>query len=199
LKEISNFVSLKILLLDNYDSFTYMLKDYIEQCGAICIVRRNDDLDLISEISDADALVVSPGPQTPNEAGQLMHVLYQFNQVKPILGVCLGHQGIGLTFGAKLVMAQLPKHGKIDLVKHYGHSLFNDIPTTFSATRYHSLILEQLPADLEIIAVSPTNEIIGIAHKSLPLWGIQFHPESCTTEFGLQLIENFLKLAHQNA
>jgi anthranilate synthase component 2 len=190
---------MKVLLLDNYDSFTYMLKDYIEQCGVVCDVIRNDNDDVLSAISGYDALVISPGPQTPYDAGELMQALERYALVKPILGVCLGHQGLGLYFGARLMKAQQPKHGKIDTLTHTEHPLFAGIPKNFNATRYHSLIIDSLPPELEIIAASASGEIMGIAHKSLPLWGIQFHPESCTTEYGLQLIQNFLKLAQQNA
>jgi anthranilate synthase component 2 len=198
LKEISIFVPLKILLIDNYDSFTYMLKDYIEQSGVLCHVMRNDHHELLASILLFDVIVLSPGPQTPKNAGLLMRVLNDIAGIKPILGVCLGHQAIGQLFGAKLRKATKPMHGKMDRMTHNGNSLFENIPFTFEATRYHSLILESLPAELETIAVSSQGEIMGIVHKSLPLWGIQFHPESCTTAFGLQLIKNFLKLAHQN-
>lgn len=190
---------MKVLLLDNYDSFTYMLKDYIEQCGVVCDVKRNDSVNVLDEISRYDALVISPGPQTPGDAGQLMQALERYVLVKPILGVCLGHQGLGVYFGARLMKAKQPKHGKIDTLTHTEHPLFAGIPPTFDATRYHSLVIDSLPPELEIIASSGGGEIMGIAHKSLPLWGIQFHPESCTTEYGLQLIQNFLKLAQQKA
>jgi anthranilate synthase/aminodeoxychorismate synthase-like glutamine amidotransferase len=190
---------MKVLLLDNYDSFTYMLKDYIEQCGVVCDVERNDSIDVLDEINRYDALVISPGPQTPARAGKLMEALKRYVLLKPILGVCLGHQGLGVYFGARLIKAKQPKHGKIDTLTHKEHPLFAGIPPTFDATRYHSLVIDSLPPELEIIAQSSTNEIMGIAHKSLPLWGIQFHPESCTTDFGLLLIKNFLKLAQQNA
>jgi anthranilate synthase component 2 len=190
---------MKVLLLDNYDSFTYMLKDYIEQCGVVCDVKRNDDVNVVEAINRYDVLVISPGPQTPMDAGRLMESLQRYAFEKPILGVCLGHQGIGMFFGARLIKALKPKHGKIDMLTHTAHPLFANIPHRFEATRYHSLILDSLPPELEIIASSADGEIMGIAHKSLPLWGIQFHPESCATGFGLQLIQNFLNLAQQNA
>jgi anthranilate synthase/aminodeoxychorismate synthase-like glutamine amidotransferase len=198
LKEFSTFAFLKILLLDNYDSFTYMLKDYIGQGDVACTVMRNDDVNLLEEIDEYNAIVISPGPQTPSDAGQLMSVVKHFATTKPILGVCLGHQAIGMHFGAQLVKAQRPMHGKVDTIEHSSNVLFQHIPNSFSATRYHSLILQQLPEELNVIATSADNEVMGIAHKSLPLWGIQFHPESCTTAYGLQLIRNFLTLAQQN-
>ena len=186
---------MKILLLDNYDSFTYMLKDYVEQCGVLCTVMRNDDKKLTQEIAQHDALIVSPGPETPLQAGELVSVLNIFVSIKPILGVCLGHQAIGMHYGAQLSKAKQPMHGKVDTVFHADNKLFAGVPTSFNATRYHSLILNDLPAELESIAFTATGEIMGIAHKFLPLWGIQFHPESCTTPFGLTIIKNFLTLA----
>ncbi len=187
--------SVQILLIDNYDSFTYMLKDYIEQCGGVCHVIRNDDENLFAAAAVSDAIVLSPGPQKPSDAGRLMDITEAYAGKKPILGVCLGHQAIGLMYGASLVKAHLPKHGKVEQISHNGSSLFSHIPETFEATRYHSLLLEDIPACIEITAVSKTAEVMGIAHKSLPVWGIQFHPESCTTAFGHQLIKNFLHLA----
>lgn len=190
---------MKILLLDNYDSFTYMLKDYIEQCGVVCHVKRNDEAGLMHAASLYDALVISPGPQTPLEAGALMEVIAGYASKMPILGVCLGHQGLGMHFGAELKKAKRPKHGKVEKLQHTSHALFEGIPQQFEATRYHSLILDSLPPELEVIASSAEGEVMGIAHKFLPLWGIQFHPESCATQFGIHLIKNFLKLAHQNS
>ncbi len=187
-------MTLKVLLLDNYDSFTYMLKDYIEQCGVQCMVMRNDEPELFSEVSKADVLVLSPGPQRPKDAGELMHVLEKFIHEKPVLGVCLGHQAIGEYFGATLMKAKQPKHGKVDPIQHFGNPLFNNIKSGFSATRYHSLVLQDLPQTLEIIATTDDDEIMGLMHKHLPVWGIQFHPESCTTEDGLRIIKNFLHL-----
>lgn len=175
-----------------------MLKDYIEQTGVVCWVKRNNDPDLLIFAEKADVLVLSPGPQTPDKAGQLMEVLTQYSKKKPILGVCLGHQAIGLFFGAELKHASLPMHGKVDMMEHQGNQLFHEIPHKFKATRYHSLILEKLPAELDLIATSPSNEVMAIAHISLPIWGIQFHPESCTTPFGFQLIKNFLAFTREN-
>jgi len=189
---------MKVLLLDNYDSFTYMLKDYINQCKVTCNVIRNDDVALFDEFHTFDAIIISPGPRSPKYAGQLMNLI-QKNQTtkKPLLGICLGHQAIGLHLGATLSKAKAPMHGKIDTIIHNGNMLFKDIPTQFKATRYHSLILENLPQSLELIANTNNNEVMGVAHKQLPIWGVQFHPESCTTEHGLQIIKNFLILAQQ--
>lgn len=175
-----------------------MLKDYIEQCGVRCDVKRNDEAGVMDAAAGYDALVISPGPQTPTDAGELMNLLNRYVLQKPILGVCLGHQGLGMHFGARLVKAQVPKHGKVETLQHSSHPLFEGVPKHFEATRYHSLVLEFLPAALDIIATSADGEIMGIAHQSLPLWGIQFHPESCATGYGLQLIKNFLMMAQQN-
>jgi anthranilate synthase/aminodeoxychorismate synthase-like glutamine amidotransferase len=189
---------MKILLLDNYDSFTFMLKDYIEQCGVLCLVMRNDDKHLQAEIAEHDALIISPGPETPKQAGSLLPMLNEFVSHKPTLGVCLGHQAIGMHYGAKLGKAFKPMHGKVDTLFHNGNKLFAGLPHSFHATRYHSLILSDLPIELQTIAYTADGEIMGIAHKSLPLWGIQFHPESCTTPFGLTIIKNFLSLAQHS-
>jgi anthranilate synthase component 2 len=188
----------RILLIDNYDSFTYMLKDYIEQCGVSCVVKRNDDIDT-SIVSQYDAIVISPGPKAPKEAGALMEVLSQYHQTKPILGICLGHQAIGEFFGAHLIKSQYPKHGKVETVTHNHHTLFEGINQEFLVTRYHSLILEKVVSPLNVIAQSAKMEVMALAHNHLPIYGIQFHPESCMTEGGLQIIKNFLQLAKQLA
>ncbi|MFN4083718.1 MAG: anthranilate synthase component II [Bacteroidia bacterium] len=187
---------MRILLLDNFDSFTYMLKDYLEQCGVNCqVVRNNIDIDLSNLSVEYNALVLSPGPQTPQLAGNLMQVLNAGVQQKmPILGVCLGHQAIGIYFGSKLIKAKLPRHGKVDIIEHTGHSMFKNVTKHFKATRYHSLIVKDMPNMLEPTAFCQ-NEIMALAHKTLPVWGIQFHPESCQTEFGLTIINNFVALA----
>jgi anthranilate synthase/aminodeoxychorismate synthase-like glutamine amidotransferase len=176
-----------------------MLKDYIEQQGAECNVVRNDAPELIHmlENNHFDAVVISPGPCTPNEAGSLPKILHNIIRSYPVLGVCLGHQAIGEYFGADLQKADVPKHGKVDHIHHNGNELFKGIPEVFEATRYHSLLLKEVPIELEVIATSSTNEVMGIAHKTLPLWGIQFHPESCMTGHGKRMIKNFLLLAKQ--
>jgi para-aminobenzoate synthetase component II len=189
---------LNIALIDNYDSFTFMLKDYIEQCGVACKVLRNDDTQLDDAAAAADCLVISPGPQTPVEAGYTMKLIEKYKDSKPILGVCLGYQAIGNYFGAILIKANKPMHGKIDTMVHSHHPMFDGFNAEFRATRYHSLILQDIKAPLKIIAQTKEKEVMAIAHNSLPIWGVQFHPESCTTENGLQLIKNFLHLARQN-
>ena len=189
---------MRVLLIDNLDSFTFMLKDYIEQCGATCdVIRNNKDLMSI-ELLPYVAVVISPGPETPSKAGNLLSFLRNKMQAIPILGVCLGHQAIGELFGAKLVLAKLPRHGKVDKVLHTEDPLFKGVNNEFEATRYHSLILENIKTPLQIIATSNSNEVMAIKHQSLPIWGIQFHPESCKTDFGISIIKNFLALAENN-
>lgn len=185
---------MKILLLDNYDSFTHMLKDYLEQCGANCLLFRNNQI-TIAEITllDFDAIVISPGPKEPKDAGIVMDLIATFYKNKPILGVCLGHQAIAEFFGASLNKAILPRHGKVDLIKHEGDEMFQHIPEKFEATRYHSLIINNLPIEL-IATASCNNELMAFKHKNLPIWAVQFHPESCQTTFGLQIISNFLEM-----
>lgn len=182
----------KVLVVDNYDSFTYMLNDYIEQQGALCTVIRNDESRVLEDWKNVDAIVLSPGPQAPRDAGLLMEVLNQSYLHKPVLGVCLGHQAIGEFFGATLQKAEVPMHGKVDQMTHTNDVLFSDIPQTFSATRYHSLLLTQVSDPLTVIAQSSRNEVMALRHKELPIWGIQFHPESCLTEYGSVMIKNFL-------
>lgn len=188
-----------VLLIDNYDSFTHMLAHYLLQCDADVVILRNDDAAL-QQLNPHDfmALVISPGPETPAKAGSLMQVLPQFTDKIPVLGVCLGHQAIGQYFGATLLKAREPRHGKSDLHTHTECILFDSVPETFTATRYHSLILENLPQCLEATAFSG-NEIMALRHKNLPVYGIQFHPESCQTPYGLQMIKNFVALAKKIA
>jgi len=192
---------MKVFLLDNFDSFTFMLKDYIEQCGAECIVKRNNDESIIEEnsLENYDAIIISPGPKTPGESGYMMKIISTYHHIKPMLGVCLGHQGIGEFFGAKLVKSQLPRHGKVDTVHLDNHKLFEGIEKKVDVTRYHSLLLEEVKSPLEIIAQSELNEIMAFAHIHLPIFGIQFHPESFMTKSGFMMIKNFLKLAKQFA
>ena len=186
---------MKVLLIDNYDSFSYMLKDYLEQFPAHCDVFRNDEIPEPEKIQEWDALVLSPGPRTPLQAGTLMPFLSRVFDKIPILGICLGHQAIGSFFGAKLVKAALPVHGKTCVVSSLEDDLFKSIPTELETTRYHSLILENVKIPLEVIAFSPTREVMAIRHVSLPIRGIQFHPESCKTAYGLEIIKNFLTFA----
>ena len=184
----------KILLLDNYDSFTYNLYDYLLQLGASCQVIRNDALSL-EELQqlDFEGIVLSPGPKTPRDAGILMELIGHFFDKKPILGICLGHQAIGEFFDAHLTRADVPTHGKTSLIRTTAHPLFHGLPTTFEVMRYHSLLLKKMEhTDLQAIAWTDRDEIMALAHKKLPLWGVQFHPESILTQHGLKLLNNWL-------
>ncbi len=190
-----------ILLIDNYDSFTYNLYHYLLESGEKnVIVRRNDKIS-VEEIKllDPKAIVLSPGPCTPNESGVCLDVIKEFSQTMPILGVCLGHQAIGQIFGAKIVKNE-PMHGKVSEVFHGGQGIFQDIPSPFKATRYHSLAIEKksFPNDeLEITAATQDGIIMGISHKKYQIYGVQFHPESIASEFGHKIIENFIKIAQR--
>ena len=185
---------MKILLIDNYDSFTYNLYDYLLQTGVECVVFRNDAFSLVDlEQIDFQAIVLSPGPKRPSDAGLMMHVIEQYHTRLPILGICLGLQGLGEFFGAKLVKAAVPMHGKTSLIQHNGHRLFKDIPTPFTVMRYHSLLLQSLDETaLECLATTATGEIMALAHQTLPLFGVQFHPESILSEHGLLLLRNWV-------
>ena len=186
---------IRVLLIDNYDSFTYNLYDYFLQLGTTCEVIRNDDpsLDDFQQL-EFDALVLSPGPGKPSDAGSLMSMIEYFYDKKPILGICLGHQGIGEFFGATLKKATLPIHGKTSVLQHQGHELFKGLPETFHVMRYHSLIIEDLEnTSLDIIAQTSEGEVMAAAHRELPLIGLQFHPESILTEHGLRVLGNWLE------
>jgi anthranilate synthase/aminodeoxychorismate synthase-like glutamine amidotransferase len=185
-----------ILLLDNYDSFTYILNDYLLQIGLSTEVYRNDEISIGQiECNNYEAVVLSPGPNTPAQSGVMMDLLKTCHGTKPILGVCLGHQAIGEFFGAKLVKAKQPMHGKTSWIKHNAHPLFNCIPSSFKAMRYHSLILEpNLPVELTAIANTAENEVMAIAHQSLPIMGLQFHPESVLTKDGIMILKNWKEM-----
>ena len=188
-----------ILMIDNYDSFTYNIVQYMGELGHPPVVRRNDCISL-EEIADmdVDALVISPGPCSPTEAGiSCDAIIYAAENAVPTLGICLGHQSIGEVFGAKIVHAPYLMHGKVSEIIHNGQGLFEDIPNRFKATRYHSLTIDRdtFPDDeLEITAETEDGVIMGIIHTTLPLYGIQFHPESIITEHGHKLIQNFLDI-----
>ena len=187
-----------ILVLDNYDSFTYNLVQYLGELGADLQVRRNDEitLDQIRSLQP-ERILVSPGPCSPREAGLSNDVIRTFSaEGIPIFGVCLGHQGIGHTFGGEVVVNHRMMHGKTSPIQHNGRDLFAGMPNPFLATRYHSLVIrrETLPDCLEITAETEEGEIMGVRHKTLPIWGVQFHPESILTENGRTILQNFLKL-----
>lgn len=186
-----------LLLLDNYDSFTYNLAQYLGQMGQELEVRRNDkiSLDEIEKLSP-ERIVISPGPCTPKEAGISVPLIERFARKIPILGVCLGHQAIGAAFGGRVVRAPRIMHGKTSNIHHDGKTIFRNLPQDFPATRYHSLIVERdsLPADLEVSAETDDGTIMGLRHKRLRVEGVQFHPESVLTQSGFKLLENFLSL-----
>lgn len=186
----------RILLLDNYDSFTYNLYDYLLQAGADCIVVRNDELSLPElERLAVEATVFSPGPKRPADAGVMLPLIEAWHQRMPMLGICLGHQALGEFFGARLIKARIPVHGKTTAIRHTGHPLFEGIPSPFNVMRYHSLVLESLTGTpLDTIARTGEGEIMALAHRSLPLLGVQFHPESILTEHGLQILKNWMRL-----
>lgn len=185
-----------ILLIDNYDSFTYNLAQYLGEMGQDIIVKRNDKitLDEIAEMNP-DHIVISPGPCTPKEAGISVNVINRFAKEIPILGVCLGHQSIGDAFGGNVIRNYRVLHGKTSLIHHKGCGIFQGLPNPFLATRYHSLVIEResLPSCLEITAETDEGEIMGVRHKEYPCEGVQFHPESIMTEHGKDLLRNFLQ------
>ena len=186
------------LLIDNYDSFTYNLRHYLGELGAEVEVRRNDALNTDQAIElGADGIVLSPGPCDPDKAGICLDLIEKAAGRLPILGVCLGHQCIGQAFGAKVVLAPKPMHGKVSEIKHKETALFDGIPTDFMATRYHSLTLDpdSLPDCLAVTAESDDGVIQGVSHQQLPIHGVQFHPESIASEHGHRLIQNFLEIS----
>jgi anthranilate synthase component 2 len=185
-----------LLMVDNYDSFTYNLVQYLGELGQDVRVIRNDELgvDAVERLAPG-RIVLSPGPCTPNEAGISLELIRRFAGRVPILGVCLGHQAIGQAFGGKIVHARTLMHGKVSEIHHEGKGVFRELPTSFRATRYHSLAIERAscPAELEITAWTDDGEIMGVRHRSLAVEGVQFHPESILTEHGHALLGNFLK------
>jgi anthranilate synthase component 2 len=186
-----------VFVLDNYDSFTYNLVQYIGECGQECVVRRNDQTtpEEVASLRPSHVLI-SPGPCTPHEAGISIDLIKHVAGNVPLLGVCLGHQAIGEAFGGKVVRAAKLMHGKTSAIQHDGKTIFRSVPSPMTATRYHSLIVEEksLPKELEISARSEDGTIMGFRHKTLPLEGVQFHPESILTDHGRKLIANFLKM-----
>jgi para-aminobenzoate synthetase component II len=188
-----------LLVIDNYDSFTYNLVQYLGEMKVALEVHRNDQitLDRIGELKP-ERILISPGPCSPREAGLSNEIIRAFGPTIPLLGVCLGHQCIGHTFGAEVVVNYRIMHGKTSLIRHNGRDLFEGMPNPFAATRYHSLVIkrETSPDCLEITAETEEGEIMGVRHKSYPIWGVQFHPESILTEEGRRLLANFLKLGN---
>jgi len=190
-----------LLLIDNYDSFTYNLVHFLGDLGGRCVVRRNDQITVDEAMALKPAgIVLSPGPCTPNEAGICMDLIKAAARAQlPLLGVCLGHQAIGQVFGGKVVRAPAPMHGKLSPVEHANRSVFEDVPSPFNATRYHSLVVDRagFPKDLEVTAETGAI-IMGLRHRSLPIHGVQFHPESIASEHGHKILENFLKIAGEH-
>ena len=192
---------MRVLMIDNYDSFTYNLVQYLQELGAEVLVHRNDQISLEEiEALNPDRLMISPGPCTPNEAGISIAAIKHFAGKLPILGVCLGHQSIGQAFGGQVVRARQVMHGKTSPIYHSGQGVFRDLPSPYTATRYHSLVVEKdsLPDCLEMTAWTlkddgSVDEVMGMRHKTLPIEGVQYHPESILSEHGHALLENFLK------
>ena len=187
-----------ILVIDNYDSFTFNLVHLLGDVGGVCDIRRNDTLSVAEAMAlQPEAIVLSPGPCTPNEAGICVDLIKVAAGKIPILGVCLGHQAIGQAFGGEVIRAPMPMHGKVSQVLHNGTDIFEGLPSPFAATRYHSLIVRQegLPETLLPTARTADGIIMGLRHRSLPIFGVQFHPESIASENGHELLANFLAIA----
>jgi len=186
-----------VLVIDNYDSFTYNLVQYLGEMDVPLQVHRNDQIsiDRIRELNP-ERILISPGPCSPHESGLCNDIIRTFGPTTPLFGVCLGHQCIGHTFGADVVVNYRMMHGKTSPIKHDGRDLFEDMPNPFTATRYHSLVIrrDSVPECLEITAETDEGEIMGVRHRHFPIWGVQFHPESILTENGRQILKNFLKL-----
>jgi anthranilate synthase component II len=187
-----------LLMIDNYDSFTYNLVQYFEELGETVLVKRNDEISL-DEVADlkADRICLSPGPCTPEEAGICVPLIKRFAGLVPLLGVCLGHQSIGAAYGGKVVRAKRVMHGKTSTIHHADSSVFAGLANDYTAIRYHSLVIDEasLPECLQVTAHSDDGEIMGVMHKTLPVHGVQFHPESILTEQGHALLQNFLKVS----
>ena len=190
------------VLIDNYDSFTYNLFHYLKELGVDVVVHRNDAIavDRVVE-ADPEGVVLSPGPCTPNEAGICLELVTAAAGRLPILGVCLGHQAIGQAFGGAVVRAPQVMHGKVSAIRHRSSDVFAGLPSPFEATRYHSLVVDRagLPDCLEVTAETDDGLIMGLAHKELPVYGVQFHPESIASEHGHALLENFIRLSRRQA
>ena len=188
-----------ILLIDNYDSFTFNLVQFLGDVGAACDVRRNDTLSVAEAMALApEAIVLSPGPCTPNEAGICLDLIAAAAGRIPILGVCLGHQAIGQAFGGDVVRAPVPMHGKVSPVQHDNCDIFAGLPSPFDATRYHSLVVERSTLPDCLVETARTDGLVmGLRHRTLPVYGVQFHPESIASQFGHEILQNFLDLARR--
>jgi len=187
-----------VLVIDNYDSFTYNLVQYLGELGATVVVRRNDEatIDQLRAL-DHNRIVISPGPGRPEQAGVTLDVIKEFGPRMPLLGVCLGHQAIGLAFGGEVIRAPLPIHGKTSTVEHNGQGVFKGLASSFQAGRYHSLIVGEktLPGELEVMARTKEDGLVmGLRHRTLPIHGVQFHPESVLTNEGRRILRNFLEM-----
>ena len=190
------------VLIDNYDSFTYNLYHFLGELGAAVDVRRNDQVSVAEVMAlHPQGIILSPGPCDPDRAGICLALIEAAAGKLPILGVCLGHQAIGQAFGGKVIRGPVPMHGKLTAVQHQGEGIFQDIPSPFMATRYHSLVVERgsLPDCFTVTAETENGLIMGLAHRNLPIHGVQFHPESIASEHGHRLLGNFLRLAGLNA
>jgi len=188
-----------LLLIDNYDSFTYNLFHYLGELGEDVVVKRNDQISVANALAmKPGCIVLSPGPCDPDKAGICLELIQGSSGKVPILGVCLGHQAIGQAYGGKIVRAPTPMHGKLSRIHHTGDSVFRGLEQDFVATRYHSLVIDRatLPASLKITAETADGVIMGVAHKTHPVHGVQFHPESIASQHGHALLQNFLRLAH---
>ena len=189
-----------ILMIDNYDSFVYNLVQYIGELGEEVIVKRNDEI-TVEEIEkiNPEIIVLSPGPCSPKEAGICIDVVNKFKGIKPILGICLGHQTIGHVFGGSVIKAHQPVHGKVHSIKHNNNGVFRNLNNPLNVTRYHSLVvdLDSLPDELEVTAITNENEIMGIRHKKYLIEGVQFHPEAILSEQGHDILRNFIKEARE--
>ncbi|MBL1429948.1 MAG: aminodeoxychorismate/anthranilate synthase component II [Robiginitomaculum sp.] len=191
-----------LLVIDNYDSFTFNLVHYLEELGAETKVYRNDDKSVEEFLAlNPSGILLSPGPCTPNEAGVCLELIEELPANIPLLGVCLGHQAIGQVFGGEVIAAKSIMHGKTSLINHSNTGVFTDIPARFTATRYHSLAVDptSVPDCLEVNAWTDDGEIMGLMHRSLPIHGVQFHPESIASEYGHDLLQNFLNLCNKMA
>lgn len=189
-----------LIMIDNYDSFVYNLVTYFKELKEEIITYRNDEIteEIINEINP-DGIVISPGPKSPKEAGEVLNIIDKFKEKIPILGICLGHQSIGYYFGGEIIKGDTPMHGKISLISNNGQGIFKDVKEKINVTRYHSLIIkrETLPNELEITAITEDGVIMGIKHKEFPIYGVQYHPEAVLTEEGHAVLKNFIDICKE--